>query len=80
MFLRAINFLLVALLIGLSQATLAMTPEEYCDVHEDSGAPGECVAGEPTGECLTIYTNLGTEEVKKCVDGGCELVDASECE
>ena len=50
----------------------AMTPEEYCKVHKDSGAPGTCIVHE---NCAVLTTNLGTEECKLCTDGGCELVD-----
>lgn len=57
--------------------TFAMTPEEYCQIHTDSGAPGSCTAN---GKCAVLTTNLGTEEYKLCSDGGCELVsDSSQC-
>ena len=49
----------------------AMTPEEYCKIHEDSKAPGTCTVRE---NCAVLTTNLGTEECKLCTDGGCELV------
>ena len=50
----------------------AMSPEEYCKIHEDSKAPGTCTV---RGDCAVLTTNLGTEECKLCTDGGCELVD-----
>ena len=53
-----------------SHSALAMTPEDYCKIHDDSGAPGTC---EAKGNCVVITTNLGTEECKKCSDGGCEM-------
>ena len=55
----------------------ATTPEEYCRIHEESGAPGTCTAH---GDCAVLTTNLGTEECKLCSEGGCELVNScNEC-
>lgn len=54
----------------------AMTPEEYCAIHDSSGAPGTCTE---KGDCAVITTNLGTEECKLCGEGGCELTDCSNC-
>ena len=60
-----------------SLSSFAMSPEEYCKIHEDSKAPGTCI---PHGDCAVLTTNLGTEECKLCTDGGCELVDnCDEC-
>ena len=50
----------------------AMTPKEYCKIHEDSDAPGTCTV---RGDCAVLTTNLDTEECKLCGEGGCELVD-----
>ena len=54
----------------------AMTPEDYCELHEDSGAPGACT---PSEDCVILTTNLGTQECKLCEDGGCSLTDCSNC-
>lgn len=69
-------FLALILVAGFLTPAKAMTPEEYCSVHVESGAPGSCTE---KGECALITTNIGTEECKKCSEGGCELVDCSEC-
>ncbi len=53
-------------------SSFAMSPDEYCKIHKDSGAPGTCTVH---GNCAVLTTNLGTEECKVCTDGGCELVD-----
>ncbi len=57
-------------------SSFAMTPEEYCAIHEESEAPGTCT---PRGDCAILTTNLGTEECKLCREGGCELVDCDQC-
>lgn len=69
-------FFLSVLLSGLilTNISLAMTAEEYCDQHEKSGAPGTCESDEEDN-CAILTTNLGTEECKKCGDGGCEMTD-----
>lgn len=78
MFLRALNIIFVfAFLISMGLPSYSMSADDYCEIHNNSGAPGEC---EASGECAVLYTNLGTEECKSCGDGGCELVDCSECE
>ena len=53
-------------------SSYAMVPEEYCNIHEESKAPGTCTV---RGDCVVFTTNLGTEECKLCSDGGCELLD-----
>ena len=57
--------------------SFAMTPEEYCAIHKESGAPGSC---DERGNCAVITTNLGTEECKLCGEGGCKLTECSKCE
>lgn len=69
--------MLITFISGFSYAANAMTPDEYCTLHTDSGAPGSC---EANGNCAVITTNLGTEECKLCQEGGCELAECSECE
>ena len=54
-------------------SSFAMTPDEYCQIHKDSKAPGSCIV---RGDCAVLTTNLGTEECKVCTEGGCELVDS----
>ena len=50
-------------------STLAITPEEYCQVHKDSQAPGSC---EQCGtSCIKIIGNLGDTIYKKCTDVQC---------
>ncbi len=72
------SFLSIVLLLTFSSnGAIAMSPDEYCDIHNESKAPGEC---ETKGDCAVIYTNLGTEECKLCSDGGCTLADCSKCE
>lgn len=69
------KYLILSLVLVLnlfSLSSLAMTPEEYCGYHAESGAPGDC---ESDGKCAVIYTNIGTKECKLCNDGGCELVE-----
>lgn len=71
------SFLILLLFTGLfTGQAFAMTPDEYCDIHSKSGAPGTCT---PKGDCAVITTNLGTEECKLCGDGGCELTDCAKC-
>ncbi len=53
-------------------SSFAITPDEYCQIHKDSNAPGSCTV---RGDCAVLTTNLGTEECKLCTEGGCELVD-----
>ena len=53
-------------------SSYAITPEEYCKIHDDSGAPGTCTV---FVNCAVLTTNLGTEEYKLCGEGGCELTD-----
>ena len=76
--LKSVTFLV--LLFGIcsfGSTAFSMTPEDYCKIHKDSGAPGTCTT---KGDCAVITTNLGTEECKVCTDGGCELVDScDEC-
>lgn len=71
--------LLMALIFGVQpiNPASAIDPDEYCKIHKESGAPGECEVRE---DCAVIVTNLGTEECKKCGGGGCELTDCAECE
>lgn len=77
MFLRLILFLVLSIGFGfISYQAQAMTPEQYCKIHDDSGAPGSC---KPRGDCAVITTNLGTEECKKCSDGGCTLTNCKNC-
>ena len=59
-----------------SNIAIATTPDEYCKIHEDSGAPGTCTL---CGECVVLTTNLGTHETKKCEEGGCELTEKENC-
>lgn len=70
------SLLTLILISGFLIPAQAMTPEEYCNVHSESGAPGSC---SERGSCAVITTNIGTEECKKCSEGGCELIDCSEC-
>ena len=51
----------------------AITPEEYCKIHEESGAPGNCSSA--SSKCVELTTNLGTSECKKCGDGGCSIIE-----
>ncbi len=70
---------LMLLFIGFyfsSDAAMATTAQEYCEVHKTSGAPGTCTV---CGECAVLTTNLGTHETKLCGEGGCELTDAANC-
>ena len=71
---KALTFAM--LLSCFSFASFAMTPKEYCQIHEDAKAPGTCVA---KGDCAVLTTNLGTEECKLCGEGGCEMVDCKDC-
>ncbi len=71
---------LLSILLFLSSFTLSafsMTPEEYCKIHSESGAPGSC---SERGSCAVITSNLGTDECKVCSEGGCELSDCESCE
>ena len=54
----------------------ATTPEEYCKIHKDSGAPGVC---SERSDCAILTDNMGLETCKKCTDGGCEITDCSNC-
>lgn len=74
--LRVILILLFSAFITNIQA-FAITPEEYCTIHNESGAPGSCAE---KGSCAVITTNLGTEECKLCGEGGCELIKCVKCE
>ncbi len=66
-------FLVTVLVFSIcSLSSYATSPEEYCKIHEDSGAPGVCTT---RGNCVVLTTNLGIDECKLCTDGGCELVD-----
>lgn len=76
MFLIVKLVLLFTLVFGFNLSANATTPDEYCTIHKDSGAPGKCT---PCGECAVLTTNLGTHEVKLCTDGGCELTDNASC-
>ena len=70
-------FVAIGFIFGLMVPSYAMTPEEYCDIHEESGAPGTC---DVKDNCAVLTTNLGTEEYKLCSDGGCELItDVEKC-
>ncbi len=74
---NVLKTLLIALLvIGFPLSSIAMSPDEYCDVHGQSGAPGTCTTKD---DCVVITTNIGTEECKKCTDGGCELTNCNDC-
>ena len=72
--LKALTFAL--LLSFFSIASFAMTPEEYCQIHEEAKAPGTCAV---KNNCAVLTTNLGTEECKLCGEGGCELTDCKNC-
>ncbi len=70
------TFLALVLISSFLTPVKAMTPEEYCNVHTESGAPGSCSEKD---DCAVITTNIGTEECKKCTEGGCELTDCGDC-
>ena len=67
---------LIITVFAFSNNAFAITPEKYCQIHEQSGAPGTCT---PKGDCAVLTTNLGTEECKKCTEGGCTLTDCKNC-
>ena len=71
-----LTFLLLLLTTLISNKVQAMTAEEYCKIHTESGAPGTCT---PCGSCAVITSNLGTHECKLCSEGGCELSDCPDC-
>ena len=55
----------------------AITPSEYCGVHNQSAAPGTCtICGE---KWVVVRDNLGNDICKKCGDGGCTKSECSEC-
>jgi len=72
-----VGLLTAFLIISFNSNAFAMAPDEYCKIHAESKAPGTCIE---KGDCAVITTNLGTEECKKCGDGGCKLNDCSKCE
>lgn len=79
MFLKLLFVIFVFTVISFSistQSALALSPDEYCKIHEDSKAPGVCTV---CGGCAVLISNLGTHECKKCTDGGCEMADCAEC-
>ena len=60
----------------INNIAMATAPQEYCEIHKSSGAPGTCT---PCGDCVVLTTNLGTQETKKCAEGGCELTESTNC-
>lgn len=75
--LKLVTFIILILgFCSLGNKAQAITPEEYCKIHKDSGAPGTCTT---KGDCAVITTNLGTEEYKKCTEGGCTLTSHDKC-
>lgn len=55
----------------------AISAEEYCQVHNDSGVPGTCTVCS-AGTWVVLRDNLGNDVCKKCGDGGCTQADCSE--
>ena len=64
--------LIIAIAFGfcfLARQASAITPAEYCQVHQDSKAPGTCEQCGTT--CLKIIGNLGDTIYKVCTDVQC---------